>query len=126
MNLNFLNIDHHTSGYLKPSKDDFKKSLTNFESLGTNNLVLLFNSLLGSDVTTNAGLLSHYDLKSNNNLNFLNMNSKVNEDYTKYLLDFADQVTLSTPLTIRFASHFSNTIVFDKNSLILFSNFSSY
>ena len=126
MNLNFLNIDHRTSNHLKPSKDDFEKSLTNFESLGTNNLVLLFNSLLGSNVTTNAGLLSHYDLKSNNNLNFLNLNSKVNEDYTKYLLDFADQVTLSTPLTIRFASHFSNTIVFDKNSLILFSNFSSY
>ena len=124
--MNFLNIGSSYHNDLILSKSDFEKSLTNFEGLGTNNLVLLFNSFLGSNLTTNSGLLSHYDLLSNNKLNLLRTNSKVNERYTKYVLDFADQVTLSTPLTIRFASHFSNTIVFDKNSLILFSNIKPY
>ena len=124
--MNFLNIGSSYHNDLILSKGDFEKSLTNFEGLGTNNLVLLFNSFLGSNLTTNSGLLSHYDLLSNNKLNLLRTNSKVNERYTKYVLDFADQVTLSTPLTIRFASHFSNTIVFDKNSLILFSNIKPY
>ena len=126
MNMNFLNIGSSYHNDLILSKSDFEKSLTNFEGLGTNNLVLLFNSFLGSNLTTNSGLLSHYDLLSNNKLNLLRTNSKLNERYTKYVLDFADQVTLSTPLTIRFASHFSNTIVFDKNSLILFSNIKPY
>lgn len=126
MNLNHLKTNSNPTNQVTLGKDRFRKSLVHFESLGTNTLVLLFNSILSSSPNSSIGLLNHYDLKTTKDFNFINTNPRLNKRYTKYIIDFADHVTLTTPFTIRFASHFSNTIVLNNNSLILFSNLNSY
>ena len=123
MSLNYLT--YNTVGGVKSLHErmEFTNRLKTLETLGTNNLALFFNVLLNTNFVKQENVFSYYDTYLNDYPTKL-LRGKSGTTQLRYLIEFADQITFSTTFLIRFASHFSNTLVFDKNSLVLFSNIS--
>jgi hypothetical protein len=121
MSLGYLTYNTTASAVSWEKNKDFSKKLKSLETLGANNLILLFNIFLNTNFVKQDNIFSYYDVSINTAPTTFRGNTSQATNF-KYLLEFADQITFSTTFLIRFASHFSNTLVFDKNSLVLFSN----
>jgi hypothetical protein len=121
MSLGYLTYNTTLGAVSREKNKDFSNKLKSLETLGANNLILLFNIFLNTNFVKQDNIFSYYDVSANIIPTTFKGNTPQATNF-KYLHEFADRITFSTTFLIRFASHFSNTLVFDKNSLVLFSN----
>lgn len=117
-----MNLNFQANNYFKNTRDikNFETKdnlLAGIDEAGLNNLVLFFLNVANSNnIYRNS--IEHYDLYNINSQQ--NLNSQ-KSNLQKYIIDLADQITFESEFSIAFASHFSRTLVFQNNTLIMFN-----
>jgi hypothetical protein len=116
-----MNLNLQANNYLKNTSDIENlelgdRLLEGVNDAGLNNLIFFFLNVASSNnIYLNS--IEHYDLRE---VNFQQKNlEKLN--LQKYIVELADQITFESDFSIAFASHFSRTLVFHNNTLIMFN-----